>query len=277
MSCSKSGFVQMFAAILSLTVVASSSVLAQDVAVPPGRWIIDYGETRCSLARRSGGADSPILVLGTYLGGEQPQLILMADGNERLPSDIPDRVEIILEPSGHRVRGTATPRRVRSGQTLIISELGDDFAERFGGSSRLSVEGSGRQLFASDLPIASQGLAALNACNDDLMRSWGVDPAAQAQLQRQARAVGLWITNADYPAVAIQRNAQGTSRMRVAVRPDGRVADCVIVASSGSAELDAQACALTLQRGRFDPALDASGQPTAASMIYSIRWQLPGG
>jgi TonB family protein len=264
----------------SLLVVAVSSASlshAQSVNVPPGQWVIDYGETRCALARRSAGAGSVILILDTYLGGAQPQLILLAEDSDHLPRRVPATVNIALSPSNHRVRASISQRRLRRGSTLIMPDLGDDFAEQFGRSDRITIDAGERRIFDLALPNAREGVTALNACNDDLLRHWGINPSERLSLQRLPTAdtsVG-WITSDDYPAGAPGRGEQGTTVLRIAVRPDGRAAECTVVSSSGSTDLDAQSCQLTLQRGRFIPALDANGRATAASMIYRIVWRLP--
>jgi TonB family protein len=264
-------------ALLVFAVGSASPAHAQAVNVPPGQWVIDYGDTRCALARRAGGAGSLILILDTYLGGAQPQLILLAEDPDNLPRRTPATVTITLSPSNHSVRASISERRLRRGSTLIMPDLGNDFAEQFGRSDRISINSGDRTIFDLALPNAGEGVTALNACNDDLLRHWGINPSERLALQRLPTAdtsVG-WITSTDYPPGAFGRGEQGTTVLRIAVRPDGRAAECTVVSSSGSTDLDAQSCQLTLQRGRFIPALDANGRATAASMIYRIVWRLP--
>jgi protein TonB len=83
-----------------------------------------------------------------------------------------------------------------------------------------------------------------------------------------------WATDADYPSRALRANEQGTTGFRVTVGPDGRVTDCQVTSSSGSAELDATTCTLVTRRARFKPALQ-DGQPVAASYSNRIRWVVP--
>ena len=86
---------------------------------------------------------------------------------------------------------------------------------------------------------------------------------------------GLWVTNNDYPTGAMRRGEQGVTGFSVAVGPDGRVRDCVVTRSSGSAELDRATCAKVSARARFSPALDSSGSAVAARYANTIRWQIP--
>ena len=84
-----------------------------------------------------------------------------------------------------------------------------------------------------------------------------------------------WATNDDYPARALREEAQGTTGFTLTVGPDGRVSDCQVSRSSGNATLDETTCRLMRQRARFDPKLDAAGQPTTGTWSNSVRWQIP--
>lgn len=81
----------------------------------------------------------------------------------------------------------------------------------------------------------------------------------------------------DYPAEAILAEEQGTVRFRLTVGPDGRVSDCAIAESSGSASLDSTTCRILTERARFTPATDAGGNPTTDTVVSTIRWVLPQG
>ena len=86
---------------------------------------------------------------------------------------------------------------------------------------------------------------------------------------------GLWVTNNDYPAGAMRRGEQGVTVFRVTVGPDGRVRDCVVTRSSGSAELDRATCAKVSARAKFAPASDGGGNPVAGTYANTIRWEIP--
>jgi protein TonB len=88
-------------------------------------------------------------------------------------------------------------------------------------------------------------------------------------------APGKWVSEADYPAGALRRGQQGAAAFDLIIRPDGRVSDCRITRSSGSAELDAATCAKVSERASFTPADDAKGDPVAGSFSGVIRWRIP--
>jgi len=86
---------------------------------------------------------------------------------------------------------------------------------------------------------------------------------------------GSWVTNDDYPPAALRGEQQGTTRFTLSVDPSGRVTNCTITGSSGSALLDNTACNLLKRRARFGPAEDASGNKIPATYSNRFRWEIP--
>jgi protein TonB len=77
-----------------------------------------------------------------------------------------------------------------------------------------------------------------------------------------------------YPARAVRDEIEGRVGVRVSVGPNGRVADCSVTSSSGSSILDDAACSGMRSYARFNPALDAAGNPTTGSYTTTIVYQL---
>jgi protein TonB len=85
-----------------------------------------------------------------------------------------------------------------------------------------------------------------------------------------------WFTNDDYPSDALAAEAQGTTRIKWDIGLTGRVENCQVVSSSGNSSLDRAACAAATRRGRYTPALDASGKPIKQFGISrGVSWRLP--
>jgi protein TonB len=78
----------------------------------------------------------------------------------------------------------------------------------------------------------------------------------------------------NYPARALREETEGTVGVRVTVTADGRATGCSVTASSGSSILDAAACTGMERYARFDPALDAAGNPTSDSYSTRITYRL---
>lgn len=84
-----------------------------------------------------------------------------------------------------------------------------------------------------------------------------------------------WVTNDDYPRVALTREYEGTVAYQVEVSADGRVQACRIASSSGHEVLDQAACRRIQQRARFRPATDRSGAEVAGTYRGSVSWEIP--
>jgi protein TonB len=78
----------------------------------------------------------------------------------------------------------------------------------------------------------------------------------------------------NYPRRAAQEEIEGTVGVRVTVTGDGRATNCSVTGSSGSNILDEAACKDLERYGRFDPALDADGNPISASWSTRITYKL---
>ncbi len=86
---------------------------------------------------------------------------------------------------------------------------------------------------------------------------------------------GTWVVTSDYPTEALRQGAEGITGFRLAIDPQGKVADCAIVSTSGSPALDEATCQQVTRRARFTPAKDAAGKAVAGSFASRVRWTLP--
>ncbi|MFM6933079.1 MAG: energy transducer TonB [Novosphingobium sp.] len=86
---------------------------------------------------------------------------------------------------------------------------------------------------------------------------------------------GYWATTADYPSAALREEITGVTRFRLTVGIDGRVSQCEVTQSSGSAILDATTCSLVVRRARFNPATDAAGNLAIGTYSTAVRWVIP--
>ena len=79
----------------------------------------------------------------------------------------------------------------------------------------------------------------------------------------------------DYPSSALRREEQGTVTMRITIGANGRVEACAVTGSSGSSALDDAACRGMQRYARYNPALNAAGDPIPDTTSQSIRYVLP--
>ncbi|MEE4201104.1 energy transducer TonB [Erythrobacter sp.] len=100
-------------------------------------------------------------------------------------------------------------------------------------------------------------------------------PPSQAR-GASTRNEGSWARRIqeNYPSRALREETEGTVGVRVTVTPDGRATGCRVTASSGSSILDEAACRGMERYARFNPALNAAGNPTSGSYSTRITYRL---
>lgn len=101
-------------------------------------------------------------------------------------------------------------------------------------------------------------------------------PVSRARPPQPMSDRGGWVTTDDYPPSALRDGLTGTTAIRLAIGSNGRVTECVVTGSSGSALLDDTACRVYARRARFRPALDDAGTPVASTRADRIVWRIPG-
>jgi hypothetical protein len=110
-------------------------------------------------------------------------------------------------------------------------------------------------------------MQALQACADDLLLHWGLDYAKHRTMTRRATPVAPpfeWVATgtlgfADFPLFSGARNP-----FRVMVSAEGRPTSCTVHWPSLTERKNAGVCEQLMANARFEPALDAEGQPMAS-------------
>jgi protein TonB len=101
-------------------------------------------------------------------------------------------------------------------------------------------------------------------------------PAVNKSRGARPKGQGSWAARIqeNYPSAALRKEIEGRVGVRVTVTPDGRVGSCSVSSSSGSGDLDSAACEGMQRYARFEPALDAAGNPTSGSFSTSIVYKI---
>ncbi|MGH6651982.1 MAG: energy transducer TonB [Sphingopyxis sp.] len=159
-----------------------------------------------------------------------------------------------------------------SGEGFVVDERGE-FGQgigRYFDDDVLAAFGSEHDLVIrrGDVPAARFSLAgsdkAVPAARECLAAVLAKMPPAVVPVDREA-----WLTYGDYPVIAKREGRGGAVGFRLSVAPDGSVAACETMSSSGHPDLDAATCALLTRRARFEPS-DAGGFHESV-----IDWRLP--
>ena len=81
------------------------------------------------------------------------------------------------------------------------------------------------------------------------------------------------IPNSEYRRISAGRIPWGSATIAFRVTPDGTMAGCRVLRSSGDSHVDSMVCDAAAGNMRFAPALDPSGQPVAQDMTYTPTWR----
>jgi TonB family protein len=84
-----------------------------------------------------------------------------------------------------------------------------------------------------------------------------------------------WFEFRDYPMKAFEKQWEGVTNFELLVAPDGKIADCKVISSSGYEELDKATCYLSARRVKFRPAKDTQGGPVWGVYRSQAVWALP--
>lgn len=81
------------------------------------------------------------------------------------------------------------------------------------------------------------------------------------------------IPDREYRRISGGRIPRGSATISFRVDPDGRMANCRIVRSSGDPQVDSIVCNAATRHLRFRPARDPDGRPVAQDMTYTPTWR----
>jgi hypothetical protein len=256
---------------IGLMALATAAAVPTPLA-PTGKWVVDYQKDMCLVSRSFGPANAntmfalkpaiameeggqTLFVLSTNTGGSG-----MRHGQALvtlLPSGIQKKLEYAsIVPDGAKFRG-------------FEFDADADFVAALGEASGITIV-AGKEVFSFATGKIQPVLKALTACNENLFRSWGVDPGAKA-LTLRGMSPARWFPADSYPVAAKQRGAQGRSVIVLTVSADGRPSACRVVVKADP-DLDDQTCRSAMRNGRYETSPGKSDRYS----ILAVRWELGG-
>jgi TonB family protein len=251
---------------LFLTLLAAATT--QPPLAPSGKWTVDYQKDMCLVTRPFGPAGaSTIFAIKPAIsmeGGGQTLFVLASNvGGKGVRRG---QATVMLQPSGVQ-RKIGYVSWIPKGTEFRGYEIDADadLVTAIGEATGLGVT-AGKDSFSFATGKMQPVFKALTACNENLFRSWGVDPAARAHpLGNPA----YWFPADSYPSDAKRRGVSGRSVVVITVSAEGRSAACR-VAVKADPVLDDKTCELAMRNGRFEPAPGKSDRYA----ILAVRWAL---
>ncbi|MBY8827573.1 TonB family protein [Hephaestia mangrovi] len=262
------------AGVLLCAASAPDKGAAPAVLQPVGAWRVEYSQNMCVLSHEFGtGKDKITFGFRPLPLGELDDIVIISRKNLFSPDE--GKGQVTLRPGGKAIDATYESVTVTKGPSrLTTMQVSHDELSDLASATQISIS-AGRDVEATIAPVNTKAaLAALQTCQDDLLRSWGLDPAMQQKIAVRAKGnVGAQFSPDSYPPEAMAGGEQGNTIAVYQVGLDGKVTDCRIVISSHSASLDKETC-LEISHTHFTPALGWDGKPMVSTETTTVRWRL---
>jgi hypothetical protein len=287
-------------ALSALAVTLSSAPLHAETVVlkPAGPWNLDVGENRCRLNRLFGEqGNQHLLAFEQYYPGVGAGLFMAGPAFKRFSSGAPTELKL-FEGQTPLISAPFTGTVEEFGPAVIYQTVRldgetpsvNDAVELQGsGIPRLAppsaqarsiTVGQGKDAVTFATGSLASAIAALNQCSEDLIYAWGLDleqhrtATRRAVLVDEQRLSGALMDR--FPVELLRSGEQAIIRLRVIVSEEGSVEDCLVLDVASGYNGVMPLCKV-MQRARFNPALDAQGQPMrsyyATTVIYEIHSQ----
>lgn len=270
---------------------------------PSTRWVLDYAEDSCRIARGFGDGDRLVtLALEQYEPEETFKVKLIGKG-VRLSGSGQLDVALRFGPHEAQLKTTAMTGTAGTDPVLILEgeqrlaplTKAEEDAQKDGYRRGVDVDpaplGQAREAAATWLEITrglrgglvletgrmDKPLAALRKCAWDTVGHWGLDVEQQKRLSRKLAEKPKsrpWLHASDYPPKMIQGGYQGIVHFRLIVDATGTPTSCHIQQSTRPREFDDAVCRGVMKRARFEPALDASGKPVPSYWVQTVHFRM---
>ncbi len=234
--------------------------------LPSGKWTVDYRSDSC-VASRPFGPDAALVYLAfqPILSPDMHKMRLsVLAPNNKGEGTGSGKAKITLQPSGAVTTVDYDTQLIKisglRGYEMIVDV---DRLSQIGQSTEVSID-PGNQSFSFATGKLQSVIDAAAKCNGDLMRSWGVDPAALAEPTGNP---GGWFSYDQYPAVALKKHASGRVIIALTINNEGRLKACRIAVTSGDPDLDRGTCDVAKSNARFVP--KAGGDRYS---VFTVRW-----
>ncbi|KRA81493.1 hypothetical protein ASD76_13190 [Altererythrobacter sp. Root672] len=256
---------------------------------PSEEWELGSGAESCWISRRFGEDDKGLFVRVENFGTGSRLRVFMRG------KPLPQRDSGILEfQTRYSPNGIANDRLGilnRSGNAPTLTYLealtqregtsgtGDPAEDAYAGLEPATNELE--LIFSRGAPVALQfgsmatPLDRLQECAAGLPAKWGFDIEQQRALSRPAMPIdqGQWIDSGTFPWEYLRNYQSVVVHLRLRVDDQGMPTDCVVQAPQFERAASEIACRSIMASARFEPALDAEGEPVASYFTTSIFYK----
>lgn len=260
-------------AIAAVTLLVSTTARA-DVEWTAGKWELRYEPAQCMMVRTFSSNDQQLsLGFAARPPGASFNLFIAVSGKAIPSTSAPITISAV-----DGTAATLTPMdlgKTQSGARLLEISMDRGFLPKLLTTGAITL--TSRNLnFRVPIGGSAAVMNAVNACEANLLTLWKIDPKEISEVKPQPGSVqSTWVTADDYPREALSARQEGRVGMIWKIEKDGRVEDCRVVESSGSAALDTKSCELLRRRGNYIPSKDDQGHPRVSWDRRDIQWSIP--
>jgi hypothetical protein len=295
------------AAVAPLLMAAVQPVRLQ----PSSRWVVDYAENSCRLARTFGDGDHRVIlnfesevpdqvdmfVMGKPLGSdsvEVPGTFLPVQGKPMMghtaqsadgPVVLWSHVQLLPEDLVEKLKKKAEEGRskpgVRPPPLDLAEEAGLKAQRQAFAASATELEVGTRRSRPVILETGSLGAAfkAFDECTRTSLRDWGVDPDIENKIVRPAWSPNVlkWFSSNDYPPSMALQGQESVVKVRLLVDATGKVTKCTSLSHFKEPSFKDVVCAKFMKRAHFEPAELADGTKVPSFYTNHIIFLMGGG
>lgn len=235
---------------------------------PQGPWQVSPEGIGC-LASRSYGLTKEATVFLQHDMSKQSIEIAISASSKLLPAGI-GQIKLVLRPGGQDMTASFRTDPI-GGDGTSISRIFLDASsfKELQSANQVELGDVGLALYLSALPRA---VAAIETCNAEILKSWGVNPDLYT-FGRLAVPLnpGRWFSHESYPSDAKKRHVSGKVVALLQTNPNGTLDSCKVVISVDPI-LDQATCAIAMEKVRVRPPLDGGGRPLASYALLPVLW-----
>lgn len=260
----------------AVAVTSSTSATAAPPLQAVDRWTLNFDDAQCFASRTYQSATGPIeLVVKAPAFGDAVQVTAIRAGGGARVKQLDGQMQADADPvvPVSFLRYALSASKSEAFRTNLSW---DQFAPvKVAKQLRLTAASELNETFA--LSGMTPLMKVMGECVADLRTAWNVVPDGDAKPNLRSPAKGT-LTGLlrwdDYPEQAVDKEQEGRVAIALLINEQGRVADCQVVSTGGSAVLDVQTCAAITRRAKFEPAIGLDGKPAKDSIVQRIVWRL---
>lgn len=259
---------------------------------PSSKWVADYQLETCRLMRQFGEGDNAVILLMTRLSPGESFDLVVAGKPIKSFSSRPD-LQIQFGPNEAVQKRTFSDGTLQKLPAILlngamgVAPYNPDLPanenapsvdeERLAAIRTLTISRGGGKKIVLEVGDLKKPFVAFGACVDDLVKSWGIDVEQNKHLMRRPVAKnepGKWLSSSDYPEEMLVKRQPALVNFRLMIDDKGNISSCHIQRSTYRKEFDDAVCNAVRKRAKFDPALDADGNPVSSYWLNSVRFQM---